>query len=235
MCPGLWEVRACSRPLGLSGPLLLWMKVPGWEGLLWVLLLEALLHAGGELLHESWHKTQKSRGLGWRRGVILDQLTGEMVWGYLAQDQITIHHVQVIFKAIQDVRVIVSSILDVHCRLHLCDKCCNLWLPSVISCIGQNDWTQSRKDESEAFSRQVRGVGERERNSAGGGHVPPVQENESCLLLKTHQVFWLNHFLSIKKNVDVKKGNGGKLLFLQVFHNSVRLSHFRKLQLVKTF
>lgn len=55
-------------------------------------------------------------------------------------------------------QVIVSSILEVHGSLHLHDKCCNLWLPLVISCIGQNDWTQSRNDEFEAFSRQVRGV-----------------------------------------------------------------------------
>lgn len=63
-CPGLWEEPVGTRQLAghlwLSAPPSLWRTVPGWAGLLWVLLLGAPLHAGKELLLESCRETQTS-------------------------------------------------------------------------------------------------------------------------------------------------------------------------------
>lgn len=57
MSPGLWEELVCTRwpggPLWLSAPLALWRTEPGWAGLLWVRLLEAVLRAVEELLRDS--------------------------------------------------------------------------------------------------------------------------------------------------------------------------------------
>lgn len=64
MCPALWEEPVGTQqlvgPLWLSAPLFLWMMKRGWLGLLWVLHLGEPLHAGEELLLESWHKIQKA-------------------------------------------------------------------------------------------------------------------------------------------------------------------------------
>lgn len=219
MCPALWEEPVGTQqpvgPLWLSAPLFLWMTERGWSGLLWVLLLGELLHAGKERLLESWHEIQKATQTTLKKMkkyhiIFICLVFKEMGGGKKITKTygLSLNTKQYYYRN----SILYHPTEDIHWFSHLLrwgSAIYYFWCQAASSAsalvsdfLHRSEWLGAATNWY--IQRRVTCVGGERGTARVEGRFLQSRKSESHPLLKTQHILWLKCLLSIKVRAEEK-------------------------------